>query len=193
MSGLLAAARNGDIERMRQLLTDGADITEKDAKGWEVLLCAAVNAQYTATRWLLTEAGAGISDTVWLCLELDLQIAHVDLSSLLKILVMLDDAPAYFIERLSPQQAELCRRGKHFRAELPSYLEQQRAAIVTNCSLPAVLHSLVIAYAATTSEDMWTDGLRIKAPRAKRARAVEGEAKGSHPLRCSARLRRKPD
>jgi hypothetical protein len=48
------------------------------------------------------------------------------------------------------------------QAKLPSYLEQQRATIVANCPLPAVLQSLVIDYAAPTPEDMWTDGLRIQ-------------------------------
>jgi hypothetical protein len=117
-------------------------------------------------RWLLTKAGASISEeggntnyTVWS--ELDMYGSGYQLSALLKVMVMLEDAPATFIKRMSPQHAEICRRGNQFWARLPSYLEQQRAAIVNNCPLPAVLHPLVVAYAATTPKDMWNYGLRI--------------------------------
>jgi hypothetical protein len=98
-----------------------------------------------------------------------------ELSSLLKVMVMLEDAPAYFIGKLSQQNTEICTEGRQFRAQLPSYLEQQRAVVVVHCPLPAVLQSLVAAYATTTPEDMWTDGLRVQAPRAKKARARETE------------------
>jgi plasmid stability protein len=80
-----------------------------------------------------------------------------ELSSLLKAMVTLEDAPADLIARLSPHYAELCTRGRQLRAQLPSYLEQQRAAVVAHCPLPAVLRSVVAAYAATTPEDMWAD------------------------------------
>jgi hypothetical protein len=84
-----------------------------------------------------------------------------ELSSLLKVMVMLDDAPADFICDLTPQYAEICTRGRKLRAQLPAYLERQRATIVTNCPLPGVLQTLLIAYAATTPEDMWADGLLV--------------------------------
>jgi hypothetical protein len=48
-----------------------------------------------------------------------------------------------------------------FRTQLPAYLEQQEASIVAHCPLPGVLQPLVAEYAAPTSEDMWTDGLRV--------------------------------
>jgi ankyrin repeat protein len=56
------AAFRGDIARMKQLLGEGANITERDEDGWGVLEFAAANAQYTTMRWLLTEAGASISE-----------------------------------------------------------------------------------------------------------------------------------
>jgi hypothetical protein len=115
-----------------------------------------------------------------------------ELSSLLKIMVLLEDAPADFIAELSPQHAELCTRGRLLRAQLPSHLEQQRAAVVTNCPLPAVLQSLIVAYAITTPgpEEMWADGLCVQAPRAKRAQTkadkedeeAEGEDTPPDPL-----------
>jgi hypothetical protein len=55
-----------------------------------------------------------------------------DLSSLLKVMVMLDDAPHNSIAKLSPQHADICMRGRQFRAQLPCYLEQQRATVVTH-------------------------------------------------------------
>jgi ankyrin repeat protein len=62
MSGLMKAAHYGDIARMKQLFSEGASITERDAYGYGVLHYAAANAQYTAMRWLLTEAGASINE-----------------------------------------------------------------------------------------------------------------------------------
>jgi ankyrin repeat protein len=56
--GLLRAANYGDIRRMKELLAQGADITERDKDGWGVLQYAGYDAQYMTMRWLLTEAGA---------------------------------------------------------------------------------------------------------------------------------------
>jgi hypothetical protein len=158
-------------------------------------------------QYLLKKRGAMLTEndnygqTVWVSINL-LGDESVELLSLLMVMVMLDDAPDYFIAKLSPRSSEICAHGRELRAQLPSYLEQQQAAVVAHCSLPAVLQSLVAAYAVTTPEDMWTDGLRVHAPRAKMARAreaEEGEAEGvdatpSHLLpspRRSLRLRQK--
>ena len=103
-------------------------------------------------------------DTVWnIMILMGVMVESDELSSLLKVIVMLEDAPADFIARprLSPQHADICTRGLQLRAQLPSYLEQQRAAVKAYCPLPAVLRSIVAAYAVTTPEDMWTDGLRL--------------------------------
>jgi hypothetical protein len=119
---------------------------------------------------------------------------NVELLSLLKVMVMLDDAPADFIAKTVPRSMEICTRGRQLRAQLPSYLEQQRAKVAVHCPLPAVLQPLIAAYAATTPEDMWTDGLRVQEPRGKRKRAREAEeAEGGDaaPPRRSLRLHQK--
>jgi hypothetical protein len=116
--------------------------------------------------YFLREAGASISDatsrgrTVWILLDLQ-DDDTIALASLLKIMVMLDDAPLAFVAKLSPANAELTTRGRYFRAQLPSYLEQQRASVFKHCPLPPVLQSIVADYAVTTPEDMWADGLRV--------------------------------
>jgi hypothetical protein len=169
MSGLLQAAYEGDIARMKQLLAEGASITERDADGWGVLVYAARNAQYTAMQWLLLEGGASIgevglyfNETIWNELTFRSQNpCTVQLSALLKVMVMLEDAPMSFLARISRQDHELCDRGRQLRAQLPSYLEQQRGTIVRNCPLPAVLQFVVIAYAKITPEEMWADRLLI--------------------------------
>jgi hypothetical protein len=100
--------------------------------------------------------------TVWNHLNLNSQFDDAaELSALLKVMVMLDDASENFIEELAPQHRGLCKRGRQYRAQLPAYLEQHKADIVAQCPLPTVLQALVITYAATTLEDMWTDGLRL--------------------------------
>jgi hypothetical protein len=76
-------------------------------------------------------------------------------------MVMLDDAPFTFVVKLSTANAELPTQGCSFRAQLPSYLEQQRASVIEHCHLPFVLLRIVAEYAATTPEDMWRDGLRV--------------------------------
>jgi hypothetical protein len=132
---------------------------------------------------------------VWGSLEKAEINADADaLASLLKVMVLLADAPPDFVAKLSPAHAELATRGQQLRAQLPSYLEQQRALVVEHCPLPAALQPIVYGLAAPTPEDMWTDGLRIRASRPKRPR-VEGEedAEGSVPLRRSARLSQKRD
>jgi hypothetical protein len=112
------------------------------------------------------------------------------LASLLKVMVLLTDAPPDFVAKLSPMHAELATRGRQLRAQLPSYLEQQRALVVAHCPLPAALQPLVYGLAVPTPEDMWTEGLRVRAPRPKRQRAGELDV-GSVPLRRSVRLRQK--
>jgi hypothetical protein len=69
-----------------------------------------------------------------------------------------------FVAKLSPVNAELATRGRQLRAQLPAYLEQQRALAIAHCPLPAVLQPIVYGLAAPTPEDMWTKGLRVRAP-----------------------------
>lgn len=55
-----------------------------------------------------------------------------------------------------------------------NYLERLRVLIVAHCPLPVALQPLVVGNDAPTPEEMWAEagGLRVRAPRAKRARAV---------------------
>jgi hypothetical protein len=89
----------------------------------------------------------------------------VELTLLLQTMMLLANAPAEFVYKLSHRQAQLSAqlsvRGRRLRAQLPSYLERQRTSIIAHCPLPGVLQPLVVEYAAPTSEDMWTDGLRV--------------------------------
>jgi hypothetical protein len=98
--------------------------------------------------------------TVWGLLNLE-DADDAELSALLEVMVLLGDAPPDFIAELSPQHAEVVTRGRQLRTQLPSYLEQQRALVHAHCPLPVVLQPLVAAYAVPTSEDIWTDGLRV--------------------------------
>jgi ankyrin repeat protein len=165
----LWAAYNGNMPIMHWLLTEGgSSLAERTVtSGASALLLAASSARFRAVQYLL-EQGALMTErdslgrTVWselLSVYRDGNTAEI--SSLLKVMVLLDDTPANFFARLSPQHAELCTRGQQLRAQLSSYLEQQRATVVAHCLLPNVLRSLVATYAATTPGDMWVDGLRL--------------------------------
>jgi hypothetical protein len=101
-----------------------------------------------------------------------------ELSTILKVMIMLKDTPPDFKAKLKPRHAEIVTQGQELRAQLPSYLAEQRALVVAHCPLLAVLQPLVAAYAEPTPEDMWTDGLRVHGPRPKRPRAVAVRAVG---------------
>jgi hypothetical protein len=61
--------------------------------------------------------------------------------------------------------------------------------VVEHCPLPAKLQSIVAAYTATTAEDMWADGLRIRAPKAQAAASDScgGGRESASPSECRAK------
>jgi hypothetical protein len=173
ITAIMVAAKYGHLTTFKYLQAAGASITEKSIGSFSALHFAACFAaldsgNLSEVQYFLQEAGANIDDatddgeTVWNLLELH-DADPVALASLLKIMVILDDAPPAFVANLSAASARLATRGRHYRAQLPSYLEQQQASVVEHCPLPGVLLTIVAEYAATTPEDMWTDGLRIEA------------------------------
>jgi hypothetical protein len=137
--------------------------------GRTALSIAARGGNHSLLQWLLEEGGAKITDTnviddehksVWDDLnnnELAYGVGRPQRQSLLKVMVLLGDAPADFIARLSPQNADIAIRGRQIRALRPAYLEQQLASIETDCPLPTVLQSIVTTYAEPTPEDVWGD------------------------------------
>lgn len=127
-----------------------------ESDNWGFTVWNAISDRYRASRDLVTKLSS-LKGTL-------------NFPSLLKIFVMLEDAPADFMTKILSQHAEICSRGRQLRALLPSYQEQQWATVIENCFLPAVLQSLIAAYAITTQEDMWENGLRVQAPRVKRDR-----------------------
>jgi hypothetical protein len=148
------------------LTSGGARISDTDVNGAPALALAGGCYRYSIAQWLLEEGGARITDftmlrgktkSVWDYLRVRTGANGVEFVSLLKVMVLLDDAPLDFIAKLSAQIAQIATQGRRLRALRPSYLEQQQALIETSCPLPAVLQSIVAAYAEPTPEDMWTD------------------------------------
>jgi hypothetical protein len=168
-TAIMVAAWHDHSTIVKFLQAAGASVVEKDDTGCSALHCAALNGNLSLVQYFLQEAGASITDatnngaTVWTILNFK-DTDTVALASLLKVMVMLDEAPSHFVAKLSPAHAALVTRGRQFRTQLPPYLDQQRASVVEHCPLPAVLQSIVAAYTATTPEHMWADGLRIRAP-----------------------------
>jgi hypothetical protein len=126
--------------------------------------------KYSLLKWMLEEGGAHITTpftdgTTHVCRGLSIwngvwQIfsgADMEFTSLVKVMVLLGDAPPDFIAKLSPHNAEIATQGRQIRALRPLYLERQQASISAQCSLPTVLQSIVTAYASPTPEDMWID------------------------------------
>jgi ankyrin repeat protein len=154
MSGLLDAARVGDLVRMQRLIREGASIHEVDTgrmnalfyatlrghtpimhwalkeggartsdvdrHGRTVLSMAIVFGRFSLVQWLQEEGGANITDTaairgerrsVW-DLVVDKLKANIFLvgagsQSMLKVMVLLGDAPPDFIPWMSPQDTEI--------------------------------------------------------------------------------------
>jgi hypothetical protein len=164
----LWAASLGHIPIMHWLLTEGgSSLAEQTTSGVHVWLLTAYRGNYATMQYMIQKHGGPLTeigtrdDTVWSKLWVHCSGGEdAELSSLLKVMVMLDDSPDGFVDDvLLPQHADICTWGRHFRAQLPSFLEQQRAAVAAHCPLPTVLQSIVTAYAVTTPEDMWADGL----------------------------------
>jgi hypothetical protein len=119
----MCAAYSGNASVLLWLLKETeARISDVNAVGWTVLSIAASQGHYYLLEWMLTEGGAlitdvmvqdgGDSNTMWDSMLLFPGLASnvsAKLSSLLKVMVLLDDAPAKFIyiATLSPQNTEI--------------------------------------------------------------------------------------
>jgi hypothetical protein len=195
-NAILYASFEGHIAIVKYLLEEGASITVKTKYGWTPLILALKQRHYALAKYLLLETETSIGDSmghynVWHAFDTT-GTDDVEMTSLLKVMVMLEDAPPAFIGKLTRADREIVTRGRAFRAQLPLYLEEQRALVVSHCTLPDVLRPLIAAYAATTPEEMWADGLRIRARRPKRTKLeMEADGEASTPLRRSLRLRQK--
>ena len=133
-AALVDAAIAGDLAKVQRLISEGADVKTKYAGGLTLLLiamgCRALGAavgrphriHLVLLQWLLEKGGASVtkSDDTGLLMvwnQLDVEDADAaELSSLLKVMVTLGDAPAKFIARLSLSHAELATRGQQLRA-----------------------------------------------------------------------------
>jgi ankyrin repeat protein len=171
-TALLAASVSGNVDLVRWLIEEGgASITECAANGNTALLMASIKGHFALMQYLLVDGGASIfesnfaGETVWGRLKLE-DADDAELVSLLKVMTLLDDAPAQFINNLpSRHLVRIVNEGRQLRAQLPIYLVQQEARVIKHCPLPNVLQALVVAYAAPTREDIWsTAGLRARTP-----------------------------
>jgi ankyrin repeat protein len=62
MSGLLKAARVGDLDKMQRLIDGGASVHEVNRAGRNALMCAVIYDHTPVVHWLLKEGDARISD-----------------------------------------------------------------------------------------------------------------------------------
>jgi ankyrin repeat protein len=167
-NALMHAVIHGHAPIVNWALRDGgALISDANRDGRTALSIAIDFGRYGLVEWLLEKSGAKISDTavidgehesVWDHFNLaNFDQSEAELQSLLKVMVLLGDAPPDFIARLEQQNSDIAIQGRHIRALRPSYLEQQHVLTTATSLLPTVFQSIVIAYAEPTPEDMWTD------------------------------------
>ena len=145
-------------------------------------------------QWLLAEGGATIGELnnagqgLWtrLCTGLTAPALNnanvaVDVSSFLRIALLLDGPPATF--RLSREHQLLVIQGNRIRAALPRFLERRRVLVLRHCPLIPPLIALVLRLSEPDNAEIWAAG--IGEPR-RRRRAVSD---ASVPLRQSLRLK----
>jgi hypothetical protein len=182
---LLYAAKGGHIPIMAWLLSKGSSLVEEDIWGKNAMHHAIEHKQIPALQYLLEVEGASIRGcdklvantskphiiTVWRAIrpcftphshdchkipEFDVPL-HIALESLLKVMVMHENAPYDFRwglpEGVLPNICELGRLNR-------PYLEQQRVAIGEGLPLSVVvLQQIVAEYARISPEDMWAEGV----------------------------------
>jgi hypothetical protein len=166
---LLYAASEGNVDVCRFLLNEGATLTEADEGGNNVLLRAVRNGRPRLAAWLLTEGGASLEckniegESAWdsLVQPHNKGMDEADLSHLLRVMLLMGDAPAHFVDTLSPALQALVLQGGRLRARLPAYLVRRQALLDTHCPmLLPQLRDLVHGYMElTTTDELWATGL----------------------------------
>jgi hypothetical protein len=116
-TAIMVAAGYGHATTVKFLHTAGASITEKDNYGCSALHYTAMYGKLLMVQYFLQDAEASISDatdegeTVWGLLKPQ-NADPFALVALPKVMLMLDDAPPAFADKLSPAHAELTTRGR---------------------------------------------------------------------------------
>jgi hypothetical protein len=171
----MCSTRCASLPTLKWLFSKGAaSVRESDRHGDTILSSSMFFAQtFQITTWLLEEGKSKITQRTLggktvldMALQHDLRKCGVFFDKLLKVMVMLEDAPSRFLKEsiLSYRQHEVCVLGQRYRKELPSFYANQKVNIIDHCPLPAVLGCLVAAYAAITPDDMWSSGLQVHVP-----------------------------
>jgi hypothetical protein len=221
---LLYAAMGGHIPIMAWLLSNGSSLVEEDMWGKNAMHHAIEHNQIHALRFLLEVEGASIRGcdrrvnnnnevlilSFWCWIAKNFKPAQFalqdgvpgilpnDLESLLKVMVMHEDAPLDFRHGLAQRFLTICDLGRLYRPKLLYYLEQQRVAIREGLLMSVgVLEQMVAEYARTTPEDMWATGLPVvpfwqpvtRLTRVVQKRGLEEGGSVSPALRRSQRLR----
>jgi ankyrin repeat protein len=131
-TALFAAAERGHLDVVRCLIEEhGADFSQRLADGASLLLVTAQGGHMSLIQWLLVEGHASITEsnnygqTVWNILNLK-GANDGELVSLLRVMLLLDDAPPGFTLTIPLHHARICTLGRQFRVQLPAYLDQQK-------------------------------------------------------------------
>jgi hypothetical protein len=118
-TAIMVAAGQGHATTVMFLHAAGASFLEKNAYGYSALHYAALRGKFSPLQCFLQETGASITyatdtgDTVWDLHDVHMDADPVAIASLLKVMVMLDDAPLAFVFQLSTKLAEITTRGRY--------------------------------------------------------------------------------
>jgi hypothetical protein len=125
MTSALISARYGHLTLLKWLLCEGgANVSDSNEQGMTALLLSARYGHYTTTSWLLTEGGSSLREwskfgkNVWDLLEIDEGANEAELSSLLKVMAALGDAPEAFKSKLAEMDGLSFEQKLRYRALL---------------------------------------------------------------------------
>jgi hypothetical protein len=168
---LMAAAHSGKLDIVRCLVESGASVSAADIDGDTALLMSSRRGHFSTMQFLLEQESASFDDMYSVC---DLLRNHVDgycvdkdekdgveVTSLLRVMVLRGDPTTSLVARLSRENARVVQEGARLRARLPAYLVQRRALLDAHCPvLLPPLRALVHGYMElTTTEELWATGL----------------------------------
>jgi hypothetical protein len=165
---LLNAASEGNQDVCQYFLEEGgATLTEADDRGNNVLFCALNQGHPRLAAWLLTEGRASLEyknlddDSAWDLLLHEEVKDEAEFSRLLRVMLLMGDAPAHFADTLSPALQALVLEGGRLRAWLPAYLVRRQALLDMHCpALLPPLRALVHGYMElTTTDELWATSL----------------------------------
>ena len=183
-TALLHAAYRGHLDMVQWLVHEGgANIAHADLQyGRTALLHATFRRRYAIVHWLLTEGGESVSDALWLELQPKPGEKKPVPQAILRFMLLERQCPEPAATNFK-QNTECHYRfmstnmmfayGERLRVRRPGWL-LMKSTIVTEIisHMPESLVSIMLAYSAPSTEETWSEELRVAYHKQKRSAPI---------------------